>query len=129
MVIFYFNHLAMKLPNKQGEPKPRYSGQLLGIVAALMLGYAFGADATSEPGSIAVSRDNLVFVSDNFKHVIKVYHVQSTASGRPQAENENAQLVAKVGGVGFAPDNFNHIAGLSVVDDFLFVADSLNARV
>lgn len=29
--------------------------------------------AMSKPGSISVSRDNLVFVSDNFKQVIEVY--------------------------------------------------------
>jgi hypothetical protein len=91
--------------------------------------YAFGADATSEPGCIAVSRDNLVFVSDNFKHVIKVYHIQRTGDERLRAESEIAHLVARIGGDGFAPDNFNHIAGLSVAEDYLFVSDSLNARV
>lgn len=84
--------------------------------------YAFGADALSEPGAIAVSRDNLVFVSDNFEHVVKVYRVQRTAG-------ESVKLVAKVGGVGVAPGSFNGIAGLTVADDLLFVADSLNARV
>ncbi len=37
--------------------------------------------------------------------------------------------MAKIGGVGGAPGSFNGIAGLSVADDLLFVADSLNARV
>ena len=91
--------------------------------------YAFGADAMSEPGSIAVSRDNLVFVSDNFEHVIKVYRVQRTGNRRPRTEGENVLLVTKIGGVGIAPGSFNGIAGLTVVDDLLFVADSLNARV
>jgi hypothetical protein len=111
--------------------------------------YAFGADALGEPGAIAVSRDNLVFVSDNFSHVIKVYRVQRTVSitgglagvaGQPgrmagssvraqRTAGEKVLLVAKVGGVGIAPGSFNGIAGLSIADDFLFVADSLNARV
>lgn len=91
--------------------------------------YAFGADALSEPGAIAVSRDNLVFVSDNFEHVIKVYRVQRTGDRRQRTAGENVLLAAKIGGVGGAPGSFNGIAGLSVADDFLFVADSLNARV
>jgi hypothetical protein len=91
--------------------------------------YAFGADAMSEPGSIAVSRDNLVFVSDNFNNIIKVYRVQRAGDRRQRAAGENVLLVAKIGGVGVAPGSFNGIAGLSVADDFFFVADSLNARV
>jgi hypothetical protein len=91
--------------------------------------YAFGADAMSEPGSIAVSRDNLVFVSDNFEHIIKVYRVQRTGNRSQQAEDGNAPLVAKIGGIGVALGSFNRISGMSVADDFLFVADSLNARV
>jgi hypothetical protein len=55
--------------------------------------YVFGADTANNPGSIAVSRDNLVFVSDNFMHVINVYRIQRTA-GRI------VRLVAKIGGVG-----------------------------
>ena len=111
--------------------------------------YSFGADATSDSGHIAVSRDNLVFVSDNFEHVIKVYRVQRTGNitsdladvfgqpsrmasssiRRPGTAGENVLLVARIGGVGVAPGSFNGIAGLTVADDFLFVADSLNARV
>ena len=83
----------------------------------------------SEPGSIAVSRDNLVFVSDNFEHVIKVYRVRKAGGQRQRAAGEHVLLVAKIGGVGAAPGSFNGIAGLSVADEFLFVADSLNARV
>ena len=89
--------------------------------------YAFGADTMSEPGSIAVSRDNLVFISDNFEHLIKVY--RRTVNTRPMTTGENALLVAKIGGVGVAPGSFNGIAGLAVADDFLFVSDSLNGRV
>lgn len=111
--------------------------------------YAFGADATSEHGCIAVSRENLVFVSDNFEHIIKVYRIQKTgnitsdladALGQPsrmasssikglRAKGEAVRLMARIGGVGVAPGSFNGIAGLSVADDFLFVADNLNARV
>lgn len=88
--------------------------------------YSFGANAFSDPGSIAVSRDNLVFVSDNFKNVVKVYRVQRATSTR---QGTRILLVAKIGGVGSVPNNFNSISGLSVADDFLFVSDSLNARV
>lgn len=91
--------------------------------------YTFGADAMSEPGNIAVSRDNLVFMSDNFKHVIKVYRVRKTKGVRPTTAGDNVLLVTTIDGSEIAPGNFNGIAGLSVADDFLFVADSLNARV
>lgn len=84
--------------------------------------YAFGADALSEPGAIAVSRDNLVFVSDNFNHTIKVYRDQSR-------HGKNLELANKFGGVGNAPGSFNGIGGLAVVDDLLYIADSLNTRV
>jgi hypothetical protein len=83
--------------------------------------YAFGADATSKPGNIAVSRDNLVFVSDNFKHVLKVY--------RAGIRRASALLMAEIGDFGIEPGSFKGIAGFSVDDDFHFVADSLNARV
>ena len=91
--------------------------------------YTFGADVLSEPGSIALSRDNLVFVSDNFKHDIKVYRAQNTNGTRRRAAGEHVMLAGKIGGIGAAPGDFNGIAGLSVADGFLFVADSLNARV
>lgn len=42
--------------------------------------YAFGPDALSDPGSISVNRDNLVFISDNFKQVIKVNRILRTGN-------------------------------------------------
>jgi len=84
--------------------------------------YAFGADALSEPGAIAVSRDNLVFISDNFNHTIMIYRRQRT-------EGNNLMIEDKIGGVGVAPGSFNGIGGLAAADDLLYVADSLNARV
>jgi DNA-binding beta-propeller fold protein YncE len=84
--------------------------------------YAFGADALSEPGAIAVSRDNLVFISDNFDHTIRVYRRQRT-------KDKNLVLADRIGGVGVAPGSFNGIIGLAAADDLLYVADSLNARV
>lgn len=101
--------------------------------------YAFGADPTSEPCSIAVSHDNLVLVSDNFEHVIKVCRVQrtgnitgvladvsgqsgrmaSSSARRPIEVGEDALTVVRIGSIGVAPGSFNGIAGLSVADDFL----------
>ena len=91
--------------------------------------YTFGADVLSEPGSIAVSRDNVVFVSHNFKHDIKVYSAQNANGSRQRAAGENVIPAGKVGCIRAGPEDFNGITGLSVVDDYLFVADSLNARV
>lgn len=75
--------------------------------------YAFGAGDLAEPGAIAVSRDNLVFVGDNFDHTVKVYR--------------DSSLVSKAGGA--APGSFSGIAGLAVDGSLLYVADSQNARV
>lgn len=77
--------------------------------------YAFGAGDLKSPGAIAVSRDNLVFVGDNFDHTVKVYH--------------DGLLLSKAGGAGVAPGSFSAIAGLAVDGNLLYVADSLNARV
>lgn len=84
--------------------------------------YTFGADALSEPGAIAVSRDNLVFISDNFDNTIRVYR-------RQRAEGNNVMIMDKIGGIGVAPGSFNSIGGLAAADDLLYVADSLNGRV
>jgi hypothetical protein len=83
--------------------------------------YAFGADELSDPGSIAVSRDNLVFISDNFDHTIRIY--------RRQGSKGSFVLADQIGGIGAAQGSFNGIGGLAVTDDLLYVADSLNARV
>lgn len=74
--------------------------------------HAFGAGDLSEPGTIAVSRDNLVFIGDNFDHTVKVYR--------------DGFLVSKAGG---APGSFSGIAGLAVDGSLLYVTDSQNARM
>lgn len=84
--------------------------------------YAFGTDALSEPGAIAVSRDNLVFISDNFEHTISIYR-------RQHAKGNKIALADKIGGGGITPGSFNRIGGLAVADDLLYATDSLNARV
>lgn len=80
--------------------------------------YGFGADFESDPGSIAVSRDNLVFIGDNFDNSVRVFRLHG-ASG--------ATLAAKIGGAGVG--GYNGIGGLAIEGDMLFVADSLNARI
>lgn len=77
--------------------------------------YAFGAGDLSNPGAIAVSRDNLVFVGDNFDHAVKVYR--------------DSLLVHKIGSAGAGPDNFSSIGGLAVDGNLLYITDSQNARV
>lgn len=84
--------------------------------------YTLGATDMGTPGAIVVSRDNLVFVGDNFDQTIKVYRGQGTRAG-------DGILIAKVGGAGAAPGSFNGIAGMAVDGSLLYVADSLNARV
>jgi hypothetical protein len=84
--------------------------------------YTFGVDELSEPGAITVSRDNLVFISDNFDNTIRVYR-------RQRAEGNNLMIIDKIGGIGVAPGSFNSIGGLTAADDLLYVADSLNGRI
>jgi len=84
--------------------------------------YAFGEGVLNEPGAIAVTGDNIVFISDNFDDTIRVYRGNRT-------KGKNLVLADRVGGSGVAPGSFNGIGGLTVVDDLLYVADSLNARV
>jgi DNA-binding beta-propeller fold protein YncE len=84
--------------------------------------YSLGAHELGAPGAIAVSRDNLVFVSDNFDQTIKVYRGQGAGDG-------NTLMMAKFGGVGAGPGSFNGIAGLAVDGNVLYATDSLNARV
>lgn len=88
--------------------------------------YTGSADAFRAPGSIAVSRDKLVFISDNFKHAIKVYRIRQTTGPSQDTAGGNALLADKAGGEVVAPGG--GIAGLSVADDYLFVADSLSTR-
>jgi hypothetical protein len=87
--------------------------------------YTLGDKNLGVPIAIAVSRDNLVFVGDNFDQTIKVFQNQKT--GTPAGDN--GILAATVGGVGAAPGRFNGISGLAVDGNMLYVSDSLNARV
>lgn len=78
--------------------------------------HAFGAGDLIEPTAIAVSRDGLVFVGDNFSRTVKAYR--------------NELPVAEAGGAGAAPGSFNGIGGLAVDEgNLLYVTDSQNARV
>lgn len=91
--------------------------------------YALGGKDLGDPGAIAVSRDNSVFVSDNFDQTIKVYRGQKTEDRGQKTEYKESMLVARVGGVGAGPGSFNGISGLAVDGSLLYVTDSLNARV
>lgn len=77
--------------------------------------YAFGAGDMLEPGAIVVSRDNLVFVGDNFDHTVKVF--------------QESLLVSKVGGTVAEPGSFSSIGGLAIDNSLLYITDSQNARV
>lgn len=81
--------------------------------------YVFGKDSASQPGSIAVSRDNLVFLGDDFDNTVRVYSLHES----------KAALVGKIGGTDSVTAQYNGIGGLAVGDDMLYVADSLNARI
>lgn len=77
--------------------------------------YVIGNGTLNDPRAIAVDRFNRVFVSDDFDNTIKVY--------------EHQELVETVGGFGGGPASFNRITNLSLDQNTLYVADSLNARI
>ncbi|WP_136416694.1 hypothetical protein [Herbaspirillum sp. ST 5-3] len=77
--------------------------------------YVLGEGTLNDPQAIAVDRFNRVFVSDAFDNSIKVY--------------EGGQLTARFGGSGATPGRFNRVTFLSIDQNTLYVADSLNARV
>ncbi len=76
--------------------------------------YTLGSGTLKSPGAIAVDRFNRVFVSDSFDNTIKIY--------------VHGQLAASVGG-GATAASFNRITSLSLEQNMLYVADSLNARI
>ncbi|MDH4235200.1 MAG: hypothetical protein OEV15_08720 [Gallionella sp.] len=82
--------------------------------------YAFAADSFSEPGTIAASRDNLVFVGDDFNNTLRTFNLQGA---------RGAFQVGKIGGAGAVSDNFSNISGLTVEGDMLYVADGLSGRI
>ena len=70
---------------------------------------AFGGDAPSKPSTIAVSRDNIAFISDDFNYTIG-FHRRLGAIGN------NPVLADKIADSRIATDSFNTF-GLAAVDD------------
>jgi len=77
--------------------------------------YAFQKDTLSFPNGIAVGPDGRIYVSDFLDNGIKIF--------------EHGRLVATAGGTGASPGRFKGIADLALENGFLYVADSLNARI
>lgn len=77
--------------------------------------YAFGEQELTYPVSIAVSRDQFVFVAERSDDSIRVY--------------QDGKFQLKFGGAGSAPGRFRIISDLWVQGDYLYVADSMNRRV
>jgi len=84
--------------------------------------YTLGSKKIAEPSAIAVSRDNLVFVGDNFDQTINVYRGQDTNAG-------GSQFLEKFGKPGAGPSSFNGISGLAVDGNQLYAIDSMNSRI
>lgn len=99
--------------------------------------YALGSKELGDPGAIVVTRDNIIFVSDNADQTIKGYRGKSeNPQGfrgqeiTPEQLTEIGKFVAEVGGPGTEPTNFNGIGGLALAGGkLLYAADSMNARV
>jgi hypothetical protein len=80
----------------------------------------FGGDPLSKPDTIAVSRDNIAFINDDFNNTIS-FHRRLGAIGN------NPVLADKIADGRVATDSFNTI-GLAAVDGKLCVTDSMNPR-
>ena len=81
------------------------------------LKFVFSMEPTSEPSAIAVNREGMVFVGDNFDNSLWVFSFR----------NHEAKLILKIGRG--ALDRFNSIGGVAVASDMVYVSDSLNARI
>jgi hypothetical protein len=79
---------------------------------------AFRGDASSKPDTIAVSRDNIALISDDFNNTIG-FHRRLGAIGN------NPVLADKIADSRIATGSFNTI-GLTAVDSQLRVTDSMN---
>lgn len=108
----------------------KWDGSYLYELGVKQAGDSLG-DSLGDPGAIAVSEDNLVFVGDNFDRTIKVYQgkIYRRSDSAEPAEKGASHLVTKVGGEGAAFGNFSDIGGLAVDGNMLYVTDSLNARL
>ncbi len=83
--------------------------------------YSLGVKFPSEPGSIAVDGNNLLFMSDNYDNSVKVYSLKGFGK---------SSMVGGVGGIGGqVSESYNGIGSLAVEDETLFIADSLNSRI
>lgn len=76
---------------------------------------AMGRAEVTMPVAIAADRDGRVFIADQFDDTIKVYH--------------GNLYLGSFGGSGNQEGQFRNITDLAVDGQFLFVADSANARV
>ena len=77
--------------------------------------YTLGKGELKMPIAIAVDRFNRVFVSDIFDNSIKIF--------------ENGELVGRVSASGVVPASFNRITSLTLEQNILYLADSLNRRI
>jgi len=93
----------------------RLSRQVVVVSADGAERYSLGKDVLKMPNAVAVDRHNRVFVSDNFDNTLKVF--------------ERGQLITTVGGGGAIPASFNRITSLSIDQNTLYIADSLNGRI
>ncbi|MFQ5470103.1 MAG: hypothetical protein ACE5EH_07315 [Gammaproteobacteria bacterium] len=76
---------------------------------------SFQKNTITFPTAIAVDKDDNEYVSDYIDNTIKVYR--------------EGRLVNKIGGTGSGPSRFKRITDLWIDGGFLYVADSLNARI
>jgi hypothetical protein len=80
----------------------------------------FGGNASSESGTIAVSRDNVTFIGDDFDNTI--------GTNRRHGVTGNIRMPAdKIGDSQIATGSFNSIGGLAALDVPSYLADRMSA--
>lgn len=77
--------------------------------------YSFEDGRVIFPTAIVVDRDNRSYVADMMDNQIKVF--------------DRGRLIATIGGTGSAPGKFMRVTDMWLDERFLYIVDSLNARI
>ncbi|MFC1747915.1 NHL repeat-containing protein [Pseudomonadota bacterium] len=77
--------------------------------------YSFGEGQVIFPAAIVVDSGNKSYVADHMDHQIKVF--------------DRGRLIATIGRAGSAPGQFMRVTDMWLDDTFLYIVDSLNARI
>jgi len=81
--------------------------------------YSHLLSSIEDPGSMAVTREGLLFVADNFDNSVKLFSFHGNG----------VELLGTIGGTDGKVESFGSIGGIAVAEDMLFVSDSVNSLI